>query len=220
MRTLPLAILLILVATLPALADDQEKAEKQIKMMTALSHDEIVRSIISRTFTDVFKISRAQLLAERRSLGLNYGSLFLAHELALTGSSMQQISAQLRANQTLLDVANSSSVDWKRIASDAKKMNDRINNGIYRHFLHDEADKQRDLADQYIPSADLIRADTESTPGEILKAAADYRFWRNLAAPKNGGRVDPNNAAVENYNKARDAIAATHGTTNPSTPIQ
>jgi len=220
MRALYLAVLLLAPSAVPALAADQDKAEKQIKMMTALSHDEIVRSIISRTFADVFKIQRAQLLAERRSLGLNYGSLFLAHELVLSGSSMRQISVQLRGNRTLLEVANSSSADWKRIASDAKKMTDRINNGIYKHFLHDEADKQRDLEDHYVASVDLIRADTESTRDEILRAGDDYRFWRNLAAPKNVGQVDTKNAAVENYSKARDAIAATHGTTNPSTPIQ
>jgi len=220
MRALYLVILLVVAAALPALADDHDKAEKQIRMMTALSHDEIVRSVISRTFTDVFKVSRAQLLAERRSLGLNYGSLFLAHELAITGSGMQQIAAQIRANKTVFEVANSSNADWKRIASDAKKMNDRINKGIYNHFLHDEADKQRDLADNYAAFADLIRADTQSTPDEIARARDDYMFWRNLAAPKNVGQVDTKNAAVENYNKARDAIAATHGQTNPSTPIQ
>lgn len=220
MRALYLAILLLAFSASPALAADQEKAEKQINMMTALSRDEIVRSIVSRTFADVFKVSRSQLLAERRSLGLNYGSLFLAHELVLSGSSMQQISAQRHANKTLVEVANSSSADWKRIESDAKKMNDRINKGIYKHFLHDEAGKQRDLADHYVASVDLIRADTESTPDEIQRAQVDYMFWRNLAAPKNVGQVDTMNAAVQNYNKARDAIAATHGTTNPSAPVQ
>jgi hypothetical protein len=220
MRALYLAILLLVASALPALAADQEKAEKQINMMTALSRDEIVRSIVSRTLSDVFKVSRSQLLAERRSLGLNYGSLFLAHELVLSGSSMQKISAQRHANRTLVEVANSSSADWKRIESDAKKMNDRINKGIYKHFLHDEADKQRDLVDHYVASFDLIRADTESTPDEIQRAQVDYMFWRNLAAPKNVGQVDTTNAAVQNYNKARDAIAVTHGTTNPSAPVQ
>jgi hypothetical protein len=218
MRVLYLAILLLV--ALPVLADDQEKAEKQIKMMTALSRDETVRSIVSRTFADVFKVQRSQLLAERRSMGMNYGSLFLVHELVLSGGSMQQMSTQLRANKTLLAIANSSSANWKRIASDAKKMNDRINKGIYKYYLHSEGDKRRDLEDHYVASADLIRADTQSTPDEILKARDDYMFWRNLAAPKNVGQVDTTNAAVETYNKARDAIAASNGTTNPSTPIQ
>lgn len=220
MRALYLAILLVAPSVIPATASDQEKAEKQIKLMTALSRDEIVRSIVSRTFADVFKVPRSQLLAERRSLGLNYGALFLAHELILSGSSMQQISVQRHANKTLVEVAISSGADWKRIGTDAKKMNDRIHKGIYRHFLHSEADKQRDVADDYVVAVDLIRADTESTPDEIERARVDYMFWRNLAAPKNVGQVDTTNAAVENYNKARDAIAATHGTTTPSTPIQ
>lgn len=220
MRAIYLAILLLTPSAIPTLAADQKNAEKQINMMTALSRDEIVRSIVSRTFADVFKVPRSQLLAERRSLGFNYGALFLAHEMVLFGSSMPEISLQRHANKTLIDVANASGADWKRIEADAKKMNDRINKGIYKHFLHSEADKQRDLADQYVAAADLIRADTESTPAEIQKAQTDYMFWRNLAAPKNVGRVDTTNAAVENYNKARDAIAVTHGTTNPSTPVQ
>jgi len=220
MRALYLAILLLAPAAIPTFAADQEKAEKQIRMMTALSRDEVVRSIVSRTFADVFKVPRSQLLAERRSLALNYGSLFLAHELVLSGSSMQQISAQRHGNKTLVEVANASGADWKRIEADAKKMNDRIHKGIYKHFLHNDADKQRDLADQYVPAVDLIRADAESTPDEIQRAQVDYMFWRNLAAPRNVGQVDTTNAAVENYNKARDAIAVTHGTTNPSTPVQ
>lgn len=220
MRALYLAILLLVPLAVPAVADDQEKAEKQIRMMTALSRDEIVRSIVNRTFADVFKVSRSQLLAERRSQGLNYGSLFLAHELALSGPSMEQISSQRHANKTVVEVANSAGADWKRIEADAKKMTDRINKGIYRYFLHSEADKQRDVADHYVAAVDLIRADTESTPEEIQRAQADYMFWRNLAAPKNVGQVDTTNAVVQNYNKARDAIAVTHGTTNPSTPVQ
>jgi len=220
MRVLYLAILLLGATVLPILADDQEKAEKQIKMMTAMSQDDIARSIISRTFADVFKVQRAQLLAERRSMELNYGSLFLAHELVLSGASMQQISGQLRGKKGLLEIANSYNASWKRIVSDAKKMNDRINDGIYKYFLHNEADKRRDLADQYAASADLIRADTESSPDEIMKAQVEYIFWRNLAAPKSVGQVSTNNAAVDNYSKARDAIAATHGMTNPSTPAQ
>ena len=58
MRVLYLTILLLGAAVLPALADDQEKAEKQIRMMTAISRDDTARSIVSRNFADVFKIQR------------------------------------------------------------------------------------------------------------------------------------------------------------------
>ena len=220
MRAVSLLILLLGPFAIPALASDQEKAEKQIRMMTALSHDGIVRSIISLDFADTFKVPRSQLLAERRSLGLNYGSLFLLNELVAMGSNMQQITAQLRNNKQLLEIASSSPIDWKHIQADAKKMNDRINKGIYNYFLHDEPTKRRDLADHYVAAVDLVRADAESTPDEIQRAADDYMFWRNLAAPKNIGQVDTTNVAVENYNKGRDAAQMTHGATTPSTPIQ
>jgi hypothetical protein len=220
MRALYLAILLLAFLAIPALASDQAKAEEQIRMMTATSWDDTGRSIVSRIFADVFKIPRSQLLAERRLLGLSYGSLFVAHELVLYGSTMQQISLQLRANKNLFEIANSSGADWKRLKSDAKKMNDRINTGIYKHFLHDSPDKRRDLEDHYVASADLVRADIEATPGEVMKAQANYIFWRNLAAPRTAGQVNTSNAAVQNYNKARDAIAATHGTTSPAAPGQ
>jgi len=88
MRALYLAILLIAPSVISARADDQEKAEKQIRMMTATSWDDTGRSIVSRIFADVFKVPRSQLLAERRAQGLSYGSLFLAHELISSGSTM------------------------------------------------------------------------------------------------------------------------------------
>ena len=144
--------------------------------MTSSSRDDTARSIVSRIFADVFEVPRPQLVNERRSLALNYGSLFVVHELLLSGSSMQQISDQLRARKGVLEIASSSGADWKRIESDAKKMNDRINKGIYKHFLHNEGDKQREVEDHYIASADLIHADADSTPAEIQKTQANYVF--------------------------------------------
>ena len=219
MRVLYLTILLLGAAVLPALADDQEKAEKQIRMMTAISRDDTARSIVSRNFADVFKIQRPLLVAERRSLGLNYGSLFLAHELVLSGSSMQQISGHLGSNKTLLEIANSSSANWKRIESDAKKMNDRINKAIYKHFLHSEGDKRRDLEDHYVASADLIHADADSTPAEIQKAQLNYVFWRNLAAPPSDEPADRSTPMGKSYEQSREDVAITHGNT-PSGPLK
>src|ERR1700745_3855425 len=53
------------------------------------------RSIISRTFADTFKLQRSQLVAERKSLGLNYGGVFLFPEVMQCGSSRQRIVVQL-----------------------------------------------------------------------------------------------------------------------------
>lgn len=211
------AILLIVASATPLLSDDREKATKQIRMMTALSRDDIVRSIISRTFSDAFKVPRAQLVTERKSLGMNYGALFLAHELALSGCNMQQISNEVRAHKTMLKISDACGANWKRIAADAKKMKNRIDDGIYKHFLHDKPDLLRDQADQYVVSTDRVPSDAEGTPAEVEEAKTEYMFWRNQAAPKNVGMADANDPAVHNYNQARDQIAVTHGNTNPST---
>ena len=202
----------------PKKSKDEQKAERQIRMMTALASDETARGIVSRTFADFFKIDRSQLTAERRALLLNYGDLFLTHELVLCGTPMTRVVTELHAHKDIFEIANSSGADWKRIAAAAKKMNDRINDGIYKHFWHAEADNQRDVKERYVASTDRVPADQEPTLEEVVKARDNYVFWRNLAAPKNAGVVDPGNPAVHDYNKAHDDIAITHGTTSPASP--
>jgi len=200
-------------AAAPALADDQEKAEKQVRMMTAMSRDDTARSIVSRTFADVFKIERPQLVAERRSLGLNYGSLFLMHELVATGSSTQEIAAQLRLRKTMFEIANTYHPDWKRIVTDARKMNSRIDENIYKHFLRSgrDKDKERDLLDHYTPATDLVRADGDATPEEIQRAQTEYVFRRDLVGPKSDGMAEVSDAVSKSYEQKREAIVINHG---------
>jgi len=209
------AALLLIVGS--AGASDQEKAEKQIRFMTAMSRDDTARSIISRTFADVFKIQRSQLVVERKQLGLNYGGLFLVHELLLSGTQLNEVVAQLRARKSILDIANSSQADWKRIAADAKKMNNRIDDSIYKHFLHSRPDDERDKLEHYNPSADLVRADADATLEEIQKAQKDFVFWRTQAAPIMGGQADVSTPIGQTYQQQRDNTSASRGAT-PSAP--
>jgi cell division protein FtsL len=209
-RVAACAAVLLSLATLAG-ADDQEKAEKQIRMITAMSRDDTARSIISRTFSDTFKIPRAQLVQQRKTLNLNYGGLFLVQELLASGARLEDIANQLHARKAMLEIAAVSSADWRRIAADAKKMNSRINDGIYKHFLHSKPDQERDKRDLYTASADLVRADLDTTRDEILKAQQEYVFRRNLAAPINGGRADPNSAMGQAYQQARQEIEESHG---------
>jgi hypothetical protein len=211
-----LAVLLAIVGC--AWASDQQKAEKQIRMMTAMSRDDTARSIISRTFADVFKMQRPQMVVERETLGLNYGSLFLVHELLLSGTQLEQVVAQLRARKSIVDITNSSHADWKRIAADAKKMNNRIDDSIYKHFLHSKPDEERDKLEHYNPSTDLVRADAEATPDDILKAQSEFIFWRNQAAPIAGGQADPSSPVAHTYTTQRDEMTASHGTVYPGAP--
>jgi len=198
-------------------ADDKEKekAEKQIRMMTAMSRDDTARSIISRTFADSFKMQRAAMVVERRNLGLNYGSLFLMQELLESGMRMEQIVEQLRARKSVLAITNATHADWRRIAADAKKMNNRIDDAIYKHFLHTKPDEARDKLDHYNPRQDLVRADADATPDDVMKAQSEYVFWRNQAAPLSGGQADASTPIGQTYQQTREDIAITHGNTPP-----
>ena len=69
-----------------AFADDQEKATKEIKKITSISVDSNMRSIVNRTMADMLKARRLDLVKERQDMNLNYGGLFLAQQLAASGS--------------------------------------------------------------------------------------------------------------------------------------
>jgi hypothetical protein len=220
MRRASLGIAIVLSFVGGAWASDREKAENQIRIMTAMSQDDTARAIMSRTFADAFKMERPQMIVQRKSLGLNYGGLFLAHELVLSGTGMEQIAEQRHSRRSILDIASASGVDWKRIASDAKKMNNSINDAIYKHFLHSQPDEIRDQVEHYNPAADWIREDADTTPEEIVKAGTEYIFRRNLAVPRGSGQADPGDPVAHTYTADREAIGTTHGKVYPGSPPQ
>ncbi len=98
------AIALALAVT--AFADDQEKATTEIKRITSISVDANMRSIVNRTMADMLKVSRLDLVKQRQELNLNYGALFLTHQLTAGGAKMEDIAAQLKAGKKIFDIAN------------------------------------------------------------------------------------------------------------------
>jgi hypothetical protein len=93
---------------------------------------------------------------------------------------------RLQAHETIFQIANEQHVDWKKIADDAKKLNGKIEDNIYKHFLHAEADKTRDLTDKYDSTADWVQTDADATQPEILEAQEIYVRWRDRAASVEG----------------------------------
>ena len=88
------AIALALAVTV--FADDQEKATTEIKRITSISVDANMRSIVNRTMADMLKVSRLDLVKHRQGLNLNYGGLFLTHQLTAGGAKIEDIAASLR----------------------------------------------------------------------------------------------------------------------------
>lgn len=173
-------------SAVPAFSDDQQKAEKQVRKISAMASDVTARSIVSRSLSDMLKIDRDQLQRERRAMNLNYGCLFIAHQLTARGMKMLDVALRLQAHQTIFQIANDQHADWKKIADDAKKLNGKIEDNIYKHFLHAEPDRVRDLTDKYDSTADWVKTDADVTQAEIIEAQEIYVRWRDRAASIEG----------------------------------
>ncbi len=183
-------VLLVLCAS--ASADDQQKAEAQTKKIAAMATDKTGRRMVSMSMAETFKVPRADFVKERRDLGLDYGSLFIAHELLAGGMSMQELSSALQSGKSILQVANDRHANWKQIAGDTKKINTRIDEHIFRHFTSEKnikADDAQDAADHYDTMFDSAAADSKATKEEIAAAQERYLVWRDRASPPTDKRL-------------------------------
>ncbi|HEY1272379.1 MAG TPA: hypothetical protein VGF08_10365 [Terriglobales bacterium] len=167
-------------------ADDQQKAVKELRKITAMASDVNARAIVSRTMADFLSLKRDQLVRERRAMNLNYGSVFLAHQLTAKGAEMMQIALGLQAKKTLLQMAGDQRVDWKQVLASAKKLNGKIEDNIYKHFLHAQVDRDRDAIEKYDAERDWVNSDADATQPEILEAQETYVLWRTRAGQTSG----------------------------------
>jgi hypothetical protein len=163
-----------------ALADDQEKATTEIKRITSISVDANMRSIVNRTMADMLKVSRLDLVKQRQELNLNYGALFLAHQLTAGGAKMEDIAAQLKAGQKISDIANASHANWRQISSEAKKLNKKIDESIEKYFTDTKKQSALNQAD-YDAKADKVPADSDISKDEYADAQNRYQHLHDLA---------------------------------------
>lgn len=219
LRYLP--IILALSVSLPALADDQQKAEKQVNKVTAMATDATGRRVVSMTVSDSLNMKRPDIVQERRETGLNYGHLFIAHQLAANGAKMSDITSQLKAGKNIYQIGNDQHANWKQIAADAKKLNSKVEDNLYKHFVNDKADKARDLADKYDPNFDGVKADNEVSKEELAAAQDVYILWRDRAAGRKGSSLDTadERAAREGHDHIRSG-GPQPGQASPSGPPQ
>ena len=96
-----LSLLLFVPTFAGASDDDRQKAEKQVRKITAMATDKIGRRMVSMSIADSFKIPRPELVEERRRMSLDYGSFFVAHELLASGVKVTEIALRLRAGKTI-----------------------------------------------------------------------------------------------------------------------
>jgi hypothetical protein len=173
---------LSIVACLPAAADDQQKAQREVSKITAMATDATGRRIVNLTMAEVLKVGRPVLVQERRQMGLNYGSLFMAHVLSASGAKMDAVVARLRSGKNIVQIGNELNANWKQIASEAKSLNKKIEMNLYDHFLHAKAEADRDKADHYELRIDGVRADNDVTDRQVSDAQNTYLFWQDQAS--------------------------------------
>lgn len=187
---LPSIAVLVLSQAIPAFGDDQQKAEKQLHRITAMATDATGRRVVSATVADTLEVKRPDLVTERRTMNLNYGDLFVAHILVKNGTKMDDIAAQLKAGKKFDQIANEQHADWKQIASDAKKLDSKLEDNLYNHFLDGKPLADRDAAENYDTNIDGVTADNDVSKDEIADAERTYLLWRDRADQKKGSSLD------------------------------
>jgi hypothetical protein len=184
-----LAILLVACGIL-AFGSDQQKAEKRLRRISAMAVDSTARGIVNQTMADAVHAKRIELMRQRHAMNLSYGSLFIAHQLTAAGATMLDIAVQLQGGKDIVQIANERNANWKAIGDAAKQLNEKIEDNIYRHFLHLQAELELAAMDKYDAHADLVRADLDVTPEEVASARADFDCWKNRGSAPRGGRLD------------------------------
>jgi hypothetical protein len=171
-------------------ADEQQKVQKILNQVTAMATDAAGRRAVSLAVSDSLSVSRAELARQRSAMGVNYGELFLAYQLIKSGAKMNDIVAQTKNGKTVWQIAEAQNANWKEIASEVKKLNNRLDVNLLKHFANRKTDAERDRADGYDPFLDSVNADRNVTQQDIEDAQKRYMFLRDHAGVTSGGTLD------------------------------
>src|ERR1700694_2326067 len=100
------SLVLLLLAALPAVSDDQQKAQKLLNKVTAMASDASGRRAVSLAISGAVSASRPELARIRHMMNLNYGDVFLVYYLAKSGSTLDEICGQIKRGQTVWEIPN------------------------------------------------------------------------------------------------------------------
>jgi hypothetical protein len=185
-----LLFLLSFLVPLLAGSDEQQKAHKIVNKVTAMAIDPAGKRAVSLSMSQYLSAGRAELVQVRQAMNMNYGDLFVAYELVKSGAKMDVIAAKMKTGKTVWQTADEEHADWKQIASDAKKLNGKVDTNLLGHFGKNKAETQRDRADGYDPFLDSVRADNDVSRQEIEDAQQRYVFLRDHAGVASASPLD------------------------------
>jgi len=193
----------ILLTSLLSHADDRDKAEKQLRHITAMASDPTGRRVVSITMSDFLKVKRVDLIKQRRMLNLNYGGLFLAYKVMATGTTLEELAAEIHRGSTMAEIAGKQG-NWKQILDEVKKLNGKIDRHLYEHFVDAREDHQRDQDDRYNLMSDITKADNDVGDEDLASAGDVYDRAHDLAMQRAGRHPDESPDAVDDLQFRRD----------------
>jgi len=158
---------------------------------------------VNQSIAEMVSLKRMDLVQQRRETGLNYGSLLLAHELSKLGLDMKEISARLKSGKDIFQIASEANVKWKEICDRAKKLNSKVDDNLYKHFLHPKDDKSVARADDYNIIYDGVKADADVSQSEIDQAQNRYQLWLQRASPNSDKRLGTADEKAAAYDHVR-----------------
>jgi ribosome-binding protein aMBF1 (putative translation factor) len=204
MRHIGLVVAVGVLVALPALGDDQGKAEKQLNRMTAMASDPTGRRVVGITMSDLLNVKRSELVQQRREMNLNYGYVFLARKIMAGGMTLQELAGEIKSGKSMLEIANARHGDWKEILAEAKKLNAKIDRHLYEHFVDARDDRQRDKDDGYNLLQDVAKADDNVGRDDMDSAADAYTRAHDLAMQRAGIHPDQSLDATDSLQFRRD----------------
>ena len=185
-------VLLLILCLIPLLAaaDDQQKAHKILNKLTAMATDPAGKRAVSQAVSQQLSITRDELAQRRHDLNLNYGDLFVVYQLTRSGMVMDNLADKIKTGKTVWQAATELRADWKRIASEAKKLSSKVDNNLLAHFSGKKSEAERERADGYDPFRDTVKADNNVAQQEIEDAQKSYAFLRDHAGSVSGSNLD------------------------------
>jgi hypothetical protein len=98
--------------------------------------------------------------------------LFVAYQLSENGKSFDEVAGALKNGKDIWQIGNERHADWKQVASEAKKLNGKLEAAFYQFFLappqKDQKAKDQKPPDVYDAARDHTPADTEGLTDKDL----------------------------------------------------
>jgi hypothetical protein len=180
----------LVLISLPAWSDDQQKAQKLLTKVSAMATDLSAKRVVSMAVSDTLAVNRMDLVKQRAAMAINYGDVFLAYELVKNGAKPDDLTAQLKAGKNIWQIASDQHADWKQIASDAKKLNSRLDDYLLKHFTRPAPEAERDKSERYDPLHDTVPADVQVSKQDIEDAQKRFAFLHDHAGTTSDATLD------------------------------